>query len=121
MSIKVLHDITARAVRFSRLPGVTKAETRRRFKLSARALDAALREHPNAWPGEGDLVLATLTHQGEFHDGPPIDCEGIAAWLRYVNKDDSTASSVRAVVDGLVADGVLSEDGDGWRLLAAWP
>jgi len=114
-------DTLRRAVRFARIPGVTRAAARARFGVSARALTAALRELTDSRPTTADLVLAALTRNGELLDGPLPDFDGVAAWLRYVDKDDSTGESVRAVFEGLVADGVLIASPDGWWLNKPWP
>jgi hypothetical protein len=91
--------------------GVTKAEVSRARKVVAQ-------------PTLAEIALAALTNNGAQRsgDGLAARLDGIAGYLQYVNKDDSTADSVRALLeDAFVVKGVLLICGDKWSLPEPWP
>jgi len=99
---------------------VTIAEACARFRVKKTAVGRA-RKRPEANPTLAELALAALTGNGTRFEGVVADLEGVASWLQYINKDDSTALSVRALLAPMVDRGLLAFDRDRWQLLRPWP
>jgi hypothetical protein len=64
-----------------------------------------------------DLILATLTKDGELTEGDVGDLAGLAAWLDHVNHDGSTAEGVGRDLARLAAEGRIALEGGRFRLL----
>lgn len=112
----------ARAVKLSRIPGVTIAEAATTIGVSAAAVKRG-RASDETPPTRDDLLLAALTHNGTVHEGRVGDPAGLAGWLDYVNKDGTTADEVARDLERLAREGriVLGEQGTTFRLAAPWP
>ena len=63
-----------------------------------------------------EIALAALTPDGRQRAGALGDLSSIAGWIDYVNHDGCTAAEVRSLLQQCVDDGVLSIEGDRWRL-----
>ena len=111
-----------RAAKLSRVPGVTIAKACERFAVPRAAVERARRElGPETTPSIAELVLASLSSEGQRSEGSLTDLEGIAGWIDYINHDGCTTADVRRILDELVADGALSVQGNHWKLARPWP
>ena len=68
-----------------------------------------------------DLLLSALTSEGRATSGELGDLDALAGFVDYVNHDGSSASDVRKMLDALVEQGVITLDGDHWKLQKRWP
>jgi hypothetical protein len=109
-----------RAAKLSRIPGVTIAEARERFDVTASAIKKA-RNDPRSQPTLAELALAALTRNGTVRTGSFDDLASIAGWLDYVNHDGSTEADVRKLLAECASAGLLSIERSAWRLLGDWP
>jgi len=118
-------ELLARAVRLHRIPGVTSAEVCQRLGISNYALTRARKtvdRSPYPWPR--DLLLSALTDTGlRTHGAWPTRAEltVLASYIDFVNKDGSTPETVAAMLEELVAVGILERSADGFVLLQPFP
>lgn len=117
---RVTPEVLERAVRYGRLPWIRNADVCARYKITERQLRAA-RKTLRVYLSRRDLVLAALSGQGEQTSGTVGDLDSIAGFVDWQNHDGCRAEEVQAILDSLVADGVLAIEGDRWRLLVEWP
>lgn len=111
-----------RAAKLARLPGVTRVEACERFDLSIGMLRRALRElWREACPSPRTIVLHAVTDAGTLPSGELPDLACVASYVDYVDKNGMTAAGVQAILDELVAEGVLAIDGERFRLLVEFP
>ena len=112
----------SRAVKLSRIPGVTIAEAAKTIGVSAAAVKRARAGEATA-PTRDDLLLAALTKNGTLREGPVGDRAALAGWLDYVNKDGTTADEVGRDLERLARDGhiALGDDGTTFSLVTPWP
>lgn len=117
-----LTDAVARAVRLSRIPGVTTAEAAKTIGVSEAAVKRARKTQVDATTRD-DLLLAALTKNGTCTEGSVGDHAGLAGWLDYVNHDGTTAEEVARDLTRLAREGriTLEDDGATFRLVAPWP
>ncbi|MCA9637676.1 MAG: hypothetical protein KC420_16735 [Myxococcales bacterium] len=109
-----------RAVKLSRVPGVTMRAAAERMGVTMGALRRGRRADPRGL-GHDDLLIAALSKNGEEVEGELGDLRVVASWLDYVNKDGSTAESVAEDLRRLAAAGVLEVSEGRYRLLVPWP
>jgi hypothetical protein len=102
--------------------GATIAEAAKRYGVAKSAISRARKEQPpGSMPTFAETALAALTNLGLDTTGSIDRLEHVAGWLQYTNKDDSTAASVRALLEEHVATGLLELDGATWTLTRPWP
>lgn len=102
--------------------GSTIPEAAKRYAVAKSAIARARKEQPPAsMPTFAETALAALTNTGLDTTGTIDRLEYVAGWLQYSNKDDSTAASVRVLLEEHVASGLLRFDGDTWSLTRPWP
>jgi hypothetical protein len=106
-----------RAAKLSRVPGVTIAEARQRFGVTAAAV-ARARKLPESHPTLAELALAAVTKNGTKTSGTLGDLTGVAGWIDYINHDGCTAEDVRAL---LASCPEVVITGTRWKLAAPWP
>ncbi len=107
-----------RAAKVSLVPGMTITGACARFGVRPLAVREAHRQLRMSVP---ELALAALTDSGLRTSGTLGDLGNIAAWLNYVDKDDSTAADVRGMLETFVAEGQLVLEGERWTLAKPWP
>ena len=112
-------DPLQRAVLYSTLPGVTRAQACERFGVSRRALADARKRAGR--PDRHELVLASLTRCGALTSGEPVNLGGIARFVDWQNHDGTRPEDVVQLLDDLVDRGVIQLDGDRWELRIEWP
>ena len=117
---RAIDPVVLRAVKLSRVPGVTIAEASKRFGVAVSAVQRARRAAGAATTlSLAELALAALTDNGTRAAGTLDDLPRIASWLDYVNHDGSTVDDIRRLLATLPE--VLVIEGERWRLVAAWP
>lgn len=115
-------DTLRAAVRFARLPGVTRAAACERFSITPAALRRALKEAGvDTAPTRADLLLHSLTRGGTCHEGEVGSLAVLASWLDYVDKDGSRPEDVAALLESIAASGRIVLEGGRWRLVGPFP
>jgi len=113
-------DALVRAVRLSRLPGVTLAEASERAGVPVTALRRG-RQDGTIVPTRDDLLLGALTRNGADTEGTVGDLANLASWLDYVNHDGTTADEVGRDLERLATAGTITVADGRFRLLVRWP
>src|SRR4051812_6995623 len=113
MPVKPFSAAVLRAARLSRLPGVTIDAAARRLRVTAAEVKRARRDAPAETAlSMNDMLLPALTREGRTRSGTLGDLASLAGFLDYVNHDGTQPGDVRAMLDALAQQGILSIDGD---------
>jgi len=108
-----------RAVRWARLPGHghTVAEACERFGISPGAYRKAARE----LGAEARLSLDAEFILAGLHPSGPTTVESLIAYYDYVNHAGISPAEVLAVLEGLIAQGLVRRVGERFELAREWP
>jgi hypothetical protein len=108
-----------RAVKWARLPGHghTIAQACNRFGISATTYRKAARElgAEASLASEEEIVLAGL------HPSGPTRVDALVYYFDWVDHRSISRAEVLAILDKLVALGMVRRNGDDFELARAWP
>jgi transposase-like protein len=111
-----------RAAKLSRVPGVTIGEAAKRMGVTLSQVRRARQDDSaDTRLSLEELVLAALTREGRQRSGKLDSLSALADWVDYVNHDGCQPDEVRRMLRSLAKQGVLSLEGDRWKLLKPWP
>ena len=108
-----------RAVKWARLPGHghTIAEACARFGISASAYRKARQEFGReaVLSSDDELVLAGL------HPAGPVPIENLIYYYDWINHAGISAAEMLAILERLIAKGLVRRTGDRFELACEWP